>query len=247
MRFTQKHIRIISIIISLSSLILLVLLLASMLQKVQAPDDSQASGFGENATRDLFVPTAELFQNTPCENIFYREHPALAEFNEMSQQSFSISTENLEPNTDIPLSCKYNLGNDRAISFTVYSYSPNSIIDDTQKDLWNRINDENMDSIKDVGMIGIMDYFYGADKFDTKKCRSNVFHPINDFEFAEIVYTGFNCEEIKDLNREFVTVFGNYLHDALEFIYLTYAETTTEDLLYVWGFEDRIPNLEFYK
>jgi hypothetical protein len=214
--------------------ILFFALLAGVIQKSQAPADTSATGFGAGATRDFFLPMAEMFNSTPCANILHDGYDENDAFPEINASGFVFVAEQKEAKPDHPLLCNYELGNGKSIEFSVTTYNYNSVIDESKLDLFNRVNAPSFATIIDADRIGIIDYFYGTDKIDPTVCRVNFYHPLNDFEVASILYHGFSCTEIPELNREVTSIFGYFTVTAMERVYAT-GNQSTAGLLETWG------------
>lgn len=236
----------VSVVAALIGLVILVGMVIALIQRNQAPTDSQATGFGDEATSDLYDPTAELFLNTECDYILDGNASEYVNTNELKKLGVEFSSLKLAPEDQTPLICEFFLGEGKSVTLTVFSYSPDSEIDDSFEDLYARVNGEVLESTINSGSIGIMDYFYGFDAADNSKCRTVMYHPLNDFESAQLVYEGFTCNEIIALNQELSSILSTYLFSSLDFVYREYAETTTEDLLYEWDLADRVPSLTYY-
>ncbi|MCA9386724.1 hypothetical protein KC669_01690 [Candidatus Dojkabacteria bacterium] len=208
--------------------------------------DVSVTGFGEEATRELFPAIAQAFLNTDCDALFHNGYLQDSRFINLSTSGFNLSSEKISPIDNRPLQCFYDLGNGKAFTVKVNTYSSNSIIDATRSDLFTRVNAEYIDTLIDQDRIGILDYSFGTDLADNTECVSTIFHPLNDFESISIEYFGFDCEDSYNLNREVVTAIGNYIVFMVEDVYVANG-TSTEALLDKWGYDEYITNLEFYR
>jgi len=249
MKKSIKYLNLLLIIIIAAGLLFIVIRLASIVTtQNQSAKDAQASGFGANATKDLFAPAAELFSNSLCEDIFNNETLQSDKLPMLKAENLTLTTvSNLESQDYQPLICEYKFEDGRSFTFTVHSYDVNSPIDDSQTALFDRVNGNTLGDTIDSDTMGIMSYFYGTDIVDASVCRTNIYHPINDFEYADILYKGFDCNSTYNLNREISGVFNKYMFNAMEFVYGNFENTTTADLLDKWGFSNLKTNLNFYE
>ncbi|MFS8131237.1 MAG: hypothetical protein ACMG57_04620 [Candidatus Dojkabacteria bacterium] len=236
-------------IISIGLLFILLRLVSIITTQNQSAAEAQASGFGENATKDLFAPAADLFANTQCEDIFNKDMLTSDALPELKAANLTVeSITNLPIENYKPLTCEFKFTNGKSFTFSIHSYDANSPIDDSQEALFGRVNEVTLgDSTIDSDTMGIMTYFFGKDVVNTNVCRTNLYHPINDFEYADILYTGFDCSTMYNLNREISGVFNKYMFEAMEFVYVNFDNTTTADLLDTWGFSSLKSNLNFYE
>jgi hypothetical protein len=237
-----KNVYLLFLVIGIISLILLLLL---NLQRSSVVDDTAVSGFGANATNDLYDTTQTLFINADCSKILGKSYTNNPQFPIISKYNFDLTATKLASFTNMPLACKYELADGTYVTFAVNAYNKSSKIDASRSDLFDRVN-TSLKTVIDSGRIGIIDYYSGEDPGDSTICRTNIFHPLNDFESAQITYYGYQCDSIASLNRELVTAFGHYLVTSMEYVYAVHGGTSTEALLTKWGFADLVPKLEFY-
>jgi hypothetical protein len=230
----------VAIIAALVGLVIVVFLVINLVQKSQSPEDAQATGFGDEATSDLYAPVAEMFFNTDCETILDGKSSDYPADSELAKLNAEFTSTKLSPEDDTPLTCEYSLGEGKTLTFVVFSYDENSEIDATYFDLYSRVNNEVLSNTIDSGVLGIMDYYFGEDAGTDSSCRTVIYHPLNDFESAQLIYNGFNCNEIV------ASYFNVYLFAGVDYVYRNFGATTTEDLLYQWDLADRAPDLTYY-
>jgi len=220
-------------------------LLISFIQKNQALTDSAASGFGETATQDFNTGTLEAFLNTDCTKIFPNSFFTNPNYTEIQKSLKSDYTFGKKSTINIPVDCTYYFNEGKSIKFSIYTYTSNSLIANTRENHFKNVNYVSLNNIYDGARIGIIDTFYGESKFEINVCSTNLFHPVNDFEYASLQYYGFECSEITELNREVSSIVASYLFFTLENVYLAEG-FTTQDLLTAFNSTEYINDLKYY-
>ncbi len=177
-----------------------------------APEDSDASGFGPEATTDLFSVVEKYFREVPCETLMsnYNATTELIDaVNEATEAgTYSFEPANLPQATDIPMQCIFNLGPDHSVVFLAYTYEVESDIDNSAEELYARVKEQyGLNEVVDEGTSDRIKYFFGWDQVTTVAveklvCRSVLFESQNDFEYASVVYYGFDdCTDVINLNK----------------------------------------------
>jgi hypothetical protein len=207
--------------------------------------DTSVSGFGAAADTQLYEKVGLIFANTKCEQVLYPDYQLYDTFPVLKFSNYSMTPLPLPTDGKTAFSCRYDFDQGKYVHFNIYTYAADAKADPDRKTLLARVN-QSLGKIHDSGRLGIVDYYLGTDKNDPTICRTTLLHPLNEFEYASIAYEGFLCDELADLNKEMVSIFGNYITTSLEYVYQTYANTSTADLLTKWGHADLVVDLNSY-
>lgn len=174
----------------------------------QSPTDSEASGFGDEATRDLFEVVAAEFAKKNC-NVFL-DKPILTA---AGFDSYDTASTGALLNADIfqnaySKECVYFYeGSDKRITLSVVPYNYDSEIKENQEALFNKWVVSQLERPADEGRYELIPYFYGSDlTTDLGECKALLFHDQNDFEVAILSYhfvpeDGCESEKMVNLNR----------------------------------------------
>lgn len=241
----SKNINRIFTVLIIFALLVTSVLGLTFLQVDQSLRDSAASGFGESATSNFYTKTLEAFLNTPCTKIFpssFFNNPNYIEIPKYLKSDYQYSTKS---EINVPINCTFYFDNNKSINITAYTYTLNSLIADTRQNHFINVNYASLNNLYDETRIGIIDTFYGESKFEIGACSTNLFHPVNDFEYASIQYNGFDCADIINLNREIASVVGSYIFYTLENVYLVDG-FSTQDLLSAFNSSEYIKDLNYY-
>jgi len=164
-----------------------------------ALQNSEAAGFGSSATTTNLRFVERTLAFTACPEFLSQKN-----LNTLpSNNRLTITKIDSQPSQNlIPTICSYSLSNNKQIVLTVHAYNKSSFIDKSQLDLFKRINGLNLGRvINDKVTTAGIHFFYGTDKANSAICRVNIYHPINDFEYATLTYSGFqNCNDLTTNN-----------------------------------------------
>ena len=188
------------------------------IQKSQAPTSSSASGFGPNATTDLYEPIETAFKQSKCEDFFsaatLSENAALSSLGTTITSQFEWRESIALP--QLALNCTYTLADNKKLVFYVYSYAKDTQVFDSQAILIGVVNKVSLDD-GEKGYLGSVEtfdtrtkYTFGSDVTLDGSCRVNIFDDQNDFYYASINYIGFGeckAEETINLNKEIIKSF----------------------------------------
>lgn len=206
--------------LTLAVLFILTIVLAAVsifitirIQQSNAPDDSQAAGFGATATKELYEIVKETFYNTPCNtflstDIVKNYTPKLT--SELINYTTITATEE-KIDADKTKICIYDLGDNRKLTFEFYPYDADSAIANTAEDLYSEINAALIaeDPITFLTGVNNVDSFYGTDSQFYERCRTTLFHTQNEFKFASLFYEGyFECgrSDLQLINDDIVAI-----------------------------------------
>lgn len=189
------------------------LIITQLIRNNQAPTDSAASGFGPDASRDKFDIVAEAFQFTNCSAYFPQEivSSTIENAKEGNDRYSDLNGSDFEvwrsrDYTQIPKYCEYVINNKMLIEFKLYSYTSNSVIDNSAEELYERVNTQTISKIvtEQTDFDDQIVYFYGYGiPNNGGNCVLNFFHKQNDFEYGQITFNGnTECTFDKDLFEE---------------------------------------------
>lgn len=188
------------------------------LQNQQAPEDTSAYGFGEDAVKENFGPVLNAIEQTPCS--FYVNERKLGEFELYFELESSTPGSVYGSSQDYFKICKYSLANRGAdIYLSLQGYPEDAEIDDNREALYTRVNNElfqNTGNLEQGRFFGTVDYFLGRAKSyvdgEPGNCLVAMYHVQNDFEYASVEFKGFNCEEEKDTIKSFSAVIADRIN-----------------------------------
>lgn len=173
------------------------------LQNQQAPEDTSAYGFGEDAVTTNFDPVRNAIEKTPCS--FYVTDRKLSAY-ELDLNINTIATDSYGGEYDNLKVCHFQIDNaeNKAAYLTLKGYAEDAEIDDSRQQLYNRINSQyflNTGNLEEGRLLGEVDYFLGKPQYPPQgvnadnSCMLTLYHVQNDFEYAAVRLKGFNCEE----------------------------------------------------
>lgn len=191
------------------------LLITQIIRNNQAPTDSDASGFGAGATKNLYDDVDESFANANCEDFLTMDQITDAEALGITE----VDALKYVRADRLPLSCYFGFGTDTKYAvFVLHSYNTDSFIDNSQEELFARINGQSLLDVKGEGDSQGVNYFFGQGQTEdiTPICRSTFFQVQNDFEYAELTYYGFeNCEDLTNSNESIATYISTQLSNHI--------------------------------
>ena len=175
--------------VTLAALFVMTVLLAGIsvfitlrIQQNNSPDDADASGFGDKATRDLYDNVAEAFDTQTCETLL--DKTFLAELSTGLTYTSTV-TPKIE---DYPKVCNYVFNNGVEGAFSLFAYKTNSYIPADEEELYDAVNSPSISQQESVDTLGSILGFYGTNYGD-ENCRLNLFNTQNEFYYASMVYT----------------------------------------------------------
>ncbi len=210
--------------------------LAVQLQQSQAPDDTGATGFGDNADLTLIPIVKNNIANTSCET--FLETGFLSTVDYLADKTFILQDKtDLTTSPYAPKDCFYTSG-DLLIHTAVFSYPESyDFIPDSFQNLVNDVNGLLLDQVYKKGRFNYTDtfnitYFYGdqrAGEDDNGKaltsdtCTVTMYHNWNDINYAAVDITGFGDCFDGSLAAAAVTIteeFAENLNEAIVNVYV---------------------------
>lgn len=187
------------------------LLLGQFLRINQAPTDSGASGFGAGATKTLYDDVTKVFSDVSCEPFIQNK--------DLANGLTITATIKYKPENGLPLICYYKLSDESELLFQLFSYNESSFIDNSQDDLFNRINGKELANSLNEGESKGVNYFFGNavnENDNRSQCKTTFFHVQNDFEYARLTFNSpKSCSELTTLNTSISQNISSVISDLL--------------------------------
>lgn len=205
---------------------------ASKLRESQAPEDTQASGFGPSATRDLYDDVEELFANTSCEKFLNASNAnAIIETtdSDVSEMSFTVTGE--EPIDLKPKICRYEEEPDKYIDVVMQAYDADSYVYDSETEKIALLNMGLISEVLDQGAYPALHtkyYFgtYAGSRFGyqqtaprTDMCAAIIYQDANDFEYVSLIYSGYNCNDTVAQNKVIMETMSIIINMQMTYTY----------------------------
>lgn len=191
------------------------ILVTQIIRTNQSPTDSAASGFGAGATKDLYDDVTNSFANADCSAFLTIDQVTDASTLGITKvEALKYVSED-----KLPLICYFGFGSDDKYAvLKLHSYSTDSYIDNSQEELFTRINGEMLNTIDSEAESQGVNYFFGQGRTEdiSPICRTTFFHVQNDFEYAELTYYGFDdCEALKSSNDSISKYISNQISTSI--------------------------------
>lgn len=211
----------------IAGLLLLTVLLAGIAiflainlnQQDQAPEDTAAFGFGEEAVTTNFGPVRSAIENTPCS--FFLAQADLdgrnIDINLDDANSGSLTRSGMS----MSKSCIFETNTDRVMIFHIKGYADDETIAANRGALYSEINQtffQDTSTLRTGRLFQEIDYFYGQPRSldnNTDSCLLHLFHVQNDFEYASVSFSNLNCEENEETIIEIAAIFSEKINKLM--------------------------------
>ncbi len=234
-------------ILSIATLIILSLvfvgggiLVTIQLQQNQAPDETSAFGFGDEAITSFYDDIDQFFKEADCELLLNDGLVDAGSHGDGQGEpltNFALTTLYAEPpRGNFQKICNYTEEEydpeginifETFIELDLYTYGPDSYIYESQDEKKATLNAALFDTIIDEGYYAdlFVDYTYGTVNSATEQtCRLAIYHQYNEFEYLTIDLNGYDCQSATTtrLVRLFGRATSSFLHESILLVYDEY-------------------------
>lgn len=183
---TSRNVTIVVLLIMTVVLIASSIFIALRLQTSTTPDATGATGFGDDATTDLFAPVIEMMFAMQCEEFI---RPIGAPVGTTMPFVSEIKETYFEGGNN-SVFCVYDVSDYYQFTFYVKGYGVDAIIDDNQPSLIARVKTQILGSgYTDITNVTIGPVKYHFAETADGRCITLFFHDKNDFEFGHLEFT----------------------------------------------------------